>query len=1373
LYFLFPNFLWAADKPQARYLGIEQGLSNNAVTTIFQDERGFMWFGTYDGLNRYDGYSCTIYRNVIGDSNSLAFNLITSIASDNRHHIWIGGQKGINIFDPVTAKFSMPYYLPRSGGAPVKMHEQTHILAAVGDKYMLAGTHSNGLLVFEGGSRRAYQVPLSEGAGQETGYDVPAVAFDAVNAVIWVFIQQNGLYNYDPVRRQLRLVSSVIKEASCLQADLLGRLWVGTENGLFQWDADKKVFSGNRMPQKNRVVGMCADRKGELWIASDGAGVWSLWPGATRALPLLSSSGAPVVNSNVVYPIYEDIDGRKWIGTLRGGVNIIEPKTSSFKTVTYDPPGEKNIVNNFILSFCEDADRNVWVGTDGAGLRYWNRKKNSFTEYRNDTADAGSISSNFITSIVRDQKDEIWAATWFGGVNRFDRRTRRFQRYPCINSHTGQVEKHIWQLYEDSKKRLWASATNEGSLYLYNGAAGRFELFDEHIVNLQSLTEDSQGVLWGGNYSSLIRIDVEGKNHRVYPIGYPVRCLHEDKSGLFWVGTQDGGLLLFDRASGSYERFTTVEGLPSNTVLRILEDKRGNLWLSTYNGLSKFKGPERKFRNFTPSDGLQSTQYSFNAALALSSGEFLFGGIRGFNIFFPDSIDETRETPNIYLTGVRIHNKPIEAGSAFVTKRVAEQIQELTVPFDQAMLSFDFTALRYGGADKLNYAYTLTGWDKGWNHSNGSRTANYSSLREGRYSFVIKVSHADGDWGKETALLHLVVLPPWYRTGWAYLIYAGLVAGLILVYIKYTRTKERLRYEIKLAHLENEKEKELVERKLSFFTHITHEFRTPLTLIINPVKELLVKKDKGDHRESLSFVHRNAQRLLSLVDQLLLFRKAESGSDELKPGLVDIVELSSEVYLCFVQGARAKKINYRFEPAAESIFLYIDREKIEIALYNLLSNALKYTPEGGEVVLTLEETEKEVRVRVRDTGLGIPAGVGDQLFEKFYQIRRKERTAISGFGIGLYLVKQFVMAHKGNISYTSEPGQGTSFLLEFLKGAAHLPEAGAGSAGGEVVAGGEVGVAVEKTGLSPLFQEIAEKSETGGEASGPGKAAAGEGGGRLKTPVLVSDRNSLLIVDDDVQMRAYVGAIFEGQFVLYSACSGEEGIRLAKEHRPDLIISDVHMAGISGIELCETVKNDPLLSQTPVILLTAAVSANSKLEGVRHGADDYITKPFDKELLTARVSALLESRNRLQRYFYDAITLGGSPVRISQEYKEFLDRCIAVVEKNLGEDDFSIKKLSLEMGMSHSNLYQKIREISGQSVNGFIRFIRLRKAAELFIDTDGNVNEVAMQVGINDVKYFREQFHKLFGINPSEYIKKYRKVFSGKYLVNKDEFREG
>lgn len=1322
----------AGDDLRVNYLGIERGLSNNAVTSVYQDARGFLWFGTYDGLNRYDGYGFTVYRTVIGDPTSLPFNNIATIGGDGRGNLWVGGQKGIGIFDPVTGRFSVPAYLPCDGSAAVTVRENVHRLKSIGEDLMLAGMHARGLVVFERGSRVGRQVAL-DGSGN---YDVPCISYDSVRGRIWLFVQKKGLYRYDQRSRRLVLVCNALREALSLQVDVLGRVWLGTDNGLFRLNDDQKGYSENWMALRCRVVGIHVNARNELCIGTDGAGVWKLCPNANVATPLVSSAGVPLVNSNAAYAIYEDLEGRKWIGTLRGGVNVIEPRVSSFKTILYG----KNMVDNFILSFCEEANHNVWVGTDGAGLRYWDRKKNRWTEYVNDPKDGGTINNNFITNILRDDQDRLWVATWFGGVNRLDRATGKFAHYSCFNSRTGSEERHVWLLYQDRAKRLWASATNDGCLYLYNRGANRFELFDDAIQSLQSITEDREGVLWGGNYTSLIRIDRERKQHVFFTLGNPIRCLHEDRKGGFWVGTQEGGLLLFDRSTGKYKRYTTADGLPSNTILRILEDGHGNLWLSTYNGISEFAVAERRFRNFSVSDGLQSTQYSFNAGLTLSSGEMLFGGIKGFNTFFPDSVVQARQTPRVYLTGVRVQNKPMPT------------LPELRLPFDQAVLSLDFTALEYDGTEKINYAYTLAGWDKGWNYSNGSRTANYSSVHEGSYVFRVRVSHADGTWSREYELLRLVVLPPWYRTWWAYLLYGVCVVALVMAYVGYARSRERLRWDVKLAQLATEKEKELVARKVAFFTHITHEFRGPLTLIINPVRDMLRRENPllggeiagAGGREGLQYVYRNAQRLLGLVDQLLLFQKSESGSDVIKPAPVNIVELAREVWLCFVEAARMKKMCYSFEaPAGADWCLNVEREKVEIALYNLVSNALKYTPEGGKVVLGMIEAEGRIEIFVRDNGMGIPEEVGNQVFDKFYQIRRNEVTSISGFGIGLYLVKQFVEAHGGTVSYSSEKGKGTCFRLSFLKGV---------NASAEVVA----------AGLSPLMREMAEEAPAGGE--------------------LVSEKRQVLIVDDDAQLLAYMRQMLEADYTVFSASSGEEGLERAKRYRPDLIISDVHMDGMSGIELCETVKNDPVLGQAPVILLTASSSANNKLAGVRHGADDYITKPFDKDLLVARVGALLKNRERIEQSFFEGVTNGGTvvkgvgsgkavndPVRISGEDKEFLDRLVAVVEENLDEDDFCIKKLSVEMGMSHSHLYQKIKELSGQSLNGFIRWVRLKKAAELLINTPCNVGEAALQVGISDLRWFREQFHKQFGLNPSEYIKKYRRVFSAKYYVNREK----
>jgi signal transduction histidine kinase/DNA-binding response OmpR family regulator len=544
----------------------------------------------------------------------------------------------------------------------------------------------------------------------------------------------------------------------------------------------------------------------------------------------------------------------------------------------------------------------------------------------------------------------------------------------------------------------------------------------------------------------------------------------------------------------------------------------------------------------------------------------------------------------------------------------------------------------------------------------------------------------------------------------------------------------------------NERDKEINEKRLSFFTNMAHEFRTPLTLIINPIKDLVLKarqQETGDSQE-LNTVYRNARRLLTLVDQLLLFRKADAGADQLKITRLNFSSLCQEVYLAFVQQAKATKIDYQFECDNETLELYGDREQLEIILYNLLSNALKYTPPDGKITFSVKDTVDRVEANVADSGYGIPQETGDKLFERFYQVQQKGIPAKSGFGIGLYLVKQFVDSHKGKIWYRSEPGRGTTFYVQLPKGKEHL---------------GEQTILEEPMAKTELLQELV-------AADGVLEHTAQEGKGEA----LIQEHQSLLVVDDDEQIRQYIARVFD-QFTIYQAESGEEGLKLARQYIPDIIISDVHMLALSGIDLCKTLKEDPAFSHIPVILLTGSSSAATKLQGVEGGADDYITKPFDKELLVARVVNLLKSRNSLQKYFYNEVTLQHNPLKISQEYKEFLERCIAIVERHLNNENFNVKTLALELGMSHSNLYKKVKSISGQSVNGFIRFIRLRKAAELLINTNHNVNETADAVGFNDIKYFRQQFSQLFGMNPSEYMKKYRKVFGKSFTLNEGSYK--
>ena len=1367
----------ANDNLPVRYLGIENGLSNNGVNSIIQDHNGFMWFGTYDGLNRYDGYGFTIYRNIIGDTTSINSNIVNVIEEDDNHQLWVGGRKEVSIYHPVTGKFSIPTYHFSNGADKKALNDNVIAIKVTGGNKVLLGTQHNGLFIFNN-ANKGTQIALPVNGKKIVSYYVSAIDFDKRKNVAYVFVQNYGLFSFNLNNNSFVQLSSELKNANCLKLATNGKLWLGNNNGLYFFSNNTHSFSSSVVAYKGPIVNLCEDKKGTLWIASDGDGVWLLSKNETYAVPLQAKdkNGKSFISSNAVYSIYDDKEGRKWIGTLRGGINIIEPKIVPFKKYVYKQENGGSSVNNFILSFCEDASGNVWIGTDGAGLRYWDRHTNSYLNFLHNDQVSTSISSNFVTSMVRDKRNNIWVATWFGAINRYNPASKTFEHYTCYNERTKTYDKNIWSLFEDSKNRLWACAVRYGALYQFDSNAHQFKSFDTTLTELQCLAEDKNGNIWGGDYSSLIRIDTKNKKHKFYTLGYTVRCIYVDKKNNLWVGTQEGGLWLMNSVTGRLKRYSTSDGLPNNTILSILEDKKGNLWMSTYNGLSKFNPQNNAFRNFYQSDGLQSNQFSFNAALRLRSGELLFGGIKGFNMFHPDSIETINRIPDLFLTGLKINNTSIKERPTFIKEKTSDRVTKIEVPYNQAILSLEFLGLDYAYADDINYAYQLSGWDQHWNYVQHNRTANYSRLREGEYAFEVKASNTAGVWGSPQQLLYVTVLPPWFRTWWAYGLYTLFCVAAVYLYSSYKSRQHKLKYQIQWAEMQIQKEKELAEKKIDFFTNISHEFRSPLSLIINPIKDLLNKAQGHQAEAELKVVYRNARRLLRLADQLLLFKKSEE-SEKLNLVQVNFQLLCKEVFLCFKEQARSKRIKYEFQSSVQNLIISLDREKIEIALFNILSNAFKYTPNEGVIIFQIEEHAEQIEIKVSDTGPGIPEKDREKLFIRFGQLRSADSK--SGFGIGLYLVKSFVDLHRGSVSFTSKPGQGTTFKMLLPKifdagnDVASLPNNIEPEFAAPVTSNAknkeqtqsisvenasDAYLQINNTEVSDYLQEMSEDELIEGgvqQASG------------IPTE-LTSDKQTLLIIDDDNDIRNYLVSTFNLQYKVYQAKDGLEGIQLAQEQLPDLIITDIVMNGMNGIELCKAIKNNTVLSHIPVILLTASSSDEMQLTGMNSGADDYIKKPFDKEILMARVKSLLKRRTILQSYFYNEITLGAGKFKVSAEYKEFIENCMRVVEDHLQDDDFSIKVLAHELGMSHSKLYRKIKTVSGQSINSFIRFIRLRKAAEIFINTELNVNETATIVGINNIKYFRTKFFELFGVNPSDYIKKFRTPFSNNQNLNED-----
>ena len=1342
---------YASETFPISHLSIQNGLSNNSVRCVYQDRKGFIWFGTYDGLNRYDGNEFKIFRNRLSDSTSIPHNYIYTIHEDGMNNLWVGTGQGVAIYNNITTKFSPAYYISYHSRLVEKMNFGANVIQSDEDGNVFLGTNGSGFIVKKRAEPHAHQIAMANGNKPYTDYNVRSIIF--FDKKIWLFILNKGLCRFDIKSGKIIVVNDKIKSANCMMSDTDGSIWVGTDNGLFNYSVAHNSYTSEYLSKPGQlnapqVISLCFDNQKNLWIGTDGGGVNILDKVAHTFKYLLPDDSKNKISSESVYSIIADKESRIWIGTLKGGCDIIDEQKNRFRSVSNNPFSKNTLSSNFIYTFCEENADELMIGTDGGGLSIWNRKLNSFKNFKHIDGDKKSLSHNSITSIKKDYTGAIWIATFGGGINKFNKTSGKFEHYSCFNDSTNYENVDVWLLYEDREKNFWATTFSYGKLYRYNRGLNKFEVFTQQFNNLVSFTEDSKGNLWAGNSEQLIKIDKNNQHHLFYQIGKPVRALHEDKKHRFWIGAEGGGLILFDVENGKIlQRFSDLDGLCNNAVLNIEEDSDGNLWLSTFNGLSKFDPVKKIFKNFYHSDGIQSNQFTYNASLHLTTGELVFGGINGFNIFSPKNIKVRTYMPPVYITDISVNNKPITELSEFIDQEDKAGIKQLKIPYSQAVLFFRFNALEYSSPEKILYAYYLQGWDKGWNYTGNIHNINYNNISEGHYVLRIKNTNSSGEWSSSETQLAIVILPPWYRTWWAYIIYLILIGSVVYVFYRYRVQQNKLKYEIKVAQLTADNEKSLNEKRQSFFTNITHEFRTPLTLIINPVKDILQKDLDESQKSQLNFAYRNARRLLSLVDQLLLFRKTESETGVMNIGELNFYQLCQETFLYFVQQAKSKNIDYQFDCEDQDIKIFGDKEKLEIIFYNLLSNAMKFTPDHGKIVFSITETIDMIEVKVLDSGHGIPAEVGNKLFEKFYQVNDKNTPVKPGFGIGLYLVNEFVEKHHGSISYTSEKDNGTCFTLLFRKGHEHF---------------GEVNMLNSAAAKNDLLNEIV----AGNDYQPEDPKVKSDG---LES--IVSEKQSILITDDNLQMRNYLVQVFQSSFIVYEAENATEGLKIAKERMPDIIISDVVMKDMNGVEFCKTIKESTTLNHIPFILITGSFSPELKLQSIENGADDYIAKPFEKDMLVARVQNLIRKQQNLQKFFYNAITHQKNNLNITEEYKEFLEKSIAIVEKHLDDDEFNIQVLAKEIGMSHSNLYKKIKTISGQSANAFIRFIRLRKAAEMFINTNYNINETAYYVGIKDIKYFREQFTKTFGLKPSEYIEKYRKTLGKNYKLNEKILR--
>jgi signal transduction histidine kinase/ligand-binding sensor domain-containing protein/CheY-like chemotaxis protein/AraC-like DNA-binding protein len=1379
--FCFLAYAQSPIKNKVLKYSLKDGLSFGIVNSITQDANGFMWFATSDGLNRFDGTSFKIFKFKQRDSLGLSSNYVGKIYAGGAGIIWVGSRDGLSRLDTRTENFT--HYKVNTGRLA---KEDVNIIAPGHGGNFWVSTYGVGFSYFDVKKSGFINYRRSKLPGLTD--DRIISLFEDSQGLLWVGTQDAGINVFTQkngaIGTKLHLGEGLpLSRINDIFEDHFHNIWIAASNGLIHYNRQSGKFYQlhNTQPGIKSKTYTALDEGSDkkLLIGLQDGGLFKLELGASANYDINSFFLEPVtgddgfnITQRSVQTLYIDRDKNTWLGTYGDGIYMVSNKTEKFTRIQrkHIDAGGESLVRFY--GMCRDNNGQLWFGTDGDGLLKTRPDGTLIRQYKADGR-PGSLTDNAILSGYTDSYNNTWFGTYAKGLFLYNRASDTFTNFshnPLVSKSLGGNDVRV--IYEDKRKRLWIG-TNGGGLSLFDPATRLFTNYnpansDISSYDVRAIAEDEKGNLWIGAYGGGLDYFDTQKNRftkflkaadeKKYLPGAVIFSLYHDGHNRLWIGTEGDGLLVYDLTNKTVKIFDEKNGLANNTVYAIKDASNGIIWLSTNKGLSSIDPRNGKVANYDQSDGLQAGQFNVGSVLYDAAHKVMyFGGVEGLNVFDPSQVYKSNYEPGVLITGLQIFGKQIEVGgsnkSGAVLPNALNETKQLVLQPDQSVFSIQYTALNYAYPQKGSFAYKMEGLDKSWNYVGNQRSATYRYLDAGTYVFKVKASNQDGVWFNNYATLQVRILPPWYKTWWAYFCYLATAGFMINYYRLYRINQSKLKYEIKVAQLSAENDKELNERKLSFFTNISHEFRTPLTLIINPVKDMLFgKSDQANDPGNLQIIYRNARRLLSLVDQLLLFRKAESDTDRLKIVRLNIVLLCHEVFLCFTHQARTKHIQFDFLSGKEDVEIFADREKIEIALFNLISNALKFTPEHGMVTCSITDFDDKVTIAIKDTGCGIAEGTGDQLFSKFYQLQSPMPRA-AGFGIGLYLVKVFIESHKGGIGYTSVQDEGTVFNISLLKGNEHF----------------EQQFVFEDTPEASMFLD--ELIESNNEMLA---AAEADGEVVLKSPeALSSDTKTMLLIDDNPQIRTYLKQIFASYFEVFEADNGTDGLNLVHQLVPDIVISDVMMQDLSGIELCSRIKEDPTLNHIPVILLTASSSSEIKLKGIEGGADDYISKPFEKEILIARVNGILKSRNNLQKYFYNEITLNKSTdLKISQEYKEFLEKCLQIVEQHLTDPDFSIKTLAAEIGMGHSNLYKRIKSISGQSANSFIRFIRLRKAAEILLTTDSTVYETAYKVGLNDLKYFREQFHQLFGVNPSDYKKKYRKSFHNNYNVSREVIKE-
>jgi signal transduction histidine kinase/ligand-binding sensor domain-containing protein/DNA-binding response OmpR family regulator len=1331
LYLFFSALIFSTSiiaQPQnARFekLTADDGLSNNRTRALLYDHKGFMWIGTIGGLNRYDGYKFTTYKTIQGDSGSLSENDIRVLYEDRSGHLWIGTESGgFCSFNPETNNFTR-YYKSQGDSSGLISNFVTSFGESVynNKQYLWIGTNY-GLNRYDPESK-TYSRYFPEGTQKKYSANqnfIGAIARDSTSR-LWVGTWKEGLFYFDPAMDQLvpyipkpeylDFNINMIWKIYAVRENGRDILWITTSNaGLFRIDLNSgeiRNYLHNKNLSTSDIMDVYPEKKSggkRLWVATHN-GLFRLDTETGDYTHYKNNPKNPrSLSSNNVYSVIEDNSGVIWVATS-SGLNMFKPRSANISTLEY------SLVNTKVNAVTEieiNGHRVLWIGTLG-GLSRYDRDNRQFKHFVHDPQNSYSLSSNEVFSIHPSiNKKFLWLGT-FNGLNRVDLRSTTIKRF-YISGDDSATANTIYSVCEDDKGLIWVGSHN--GLLSFNPYTEKFTR--NGLARVYALYFDSHNILWIGTTSGLKKWDLKSGESDWYThdpndpnsVNHDIMAIHEDNNHNIWIGTL-AGLYFFNRVNGILRPFQGKNGFTFEEIWGIQEDNTSNLWLSTATKIFKFNPQSMEYKSYDSDDGFLSNQFD-RAVHKNADGEMFFGGY-GLNIFHPDKIKENTVIPGVVITDLRIFNESVIPGQTSVLKNQIYNTDNIELSYDQTVFSLEFAALDYQSQGRNSYSYILEGFDPKWIDTDASlRLATYTNLDPGEYTFRVKASNNDGYWNEEGASLKIIINPPPWATWWAYSLY--FVFFLSLVYFL-------RRYELNRLYLKHETRKlqEMDSLKSKFFAGISHEFRTPLTLILGPAERLIQKIKDKTQTDDLKRIRDNARRMNKLVDMYLDLSMLERGSLSIRKSNTDIIQILRTLIASFESMVADKKISLQFINNFDSVICAIDKEKFEQIIINLLNNAIKFTPGQGEIQIRLMpgESKNNILIMISDTGIGIAADQKDKIFEMFYQVDNDINQRLIGTGIGLAMVKELVKLHDAEIIVQSEFGHGTEIQLLF-----------------------------------PVIEIIDGKTKNTSEDSLSQEQASEE----AYIEKMESDETvRILIVEDNHEMRKYIKCLIEDKFKVESCVDGSEGINRAVEFLPDLIVSDVMMPNMGGYEFVDKIKNDLRTSHVPIILLTAKTKKPDKLKGLKTGADAYITKPFDSSELYICIDNLLENRKRIHQKFKQDKFFNASEVDITSADEKFLQLCHQAVEENMANPDFTMENFASQVNLSRTQLHKKLKSLTGNSATAYVRTLRLKKAAILLESGFGNITEIAYETGFSNPSYFTECFRKFYKTSPVKYLK--------------------